>query len=403
MSLNTHQIIFSIVFIYIVTFAPSFLLPPNVQSSLNYLNVLLLVIYVIARSGGLLVSPFLNSIFIMSLVTLTLGETVNKISIYLPLFITFGIVTYDYVMKYGVDKVNVLVHSFIFLGMFQMAVVYFQMGNIPNFDSYYGGWLYTGGFSLGITKGGLGFFGVISLLWFLARKKYLGVLLCLALFYPVFLSSRLIGVVGALIVCLHLFLTNIKLGSNSNKGAFAFFGVWCVIFTGIFYSIYIADNFDRLPSYAVGYDVMLETGNLFGLGFRNYQYYIIDNFDRLNITYSSLMPVNMTEFYTSGESIYADSFASYGVLGVFICIIYNVILLANLRIYFKLTNVEKWFVLVWALFVFGGVAQDFTSTNGIFYIIFGVNVALLKKYGSTPIKKCGPTPAKKLDEKCFSV
>jgi hypothetical protein len=377
MLLTATKIVFLTILAILLPFLPSFVMPANIQSMFNYIPILFLFLYIFARGGRLLHTGFLNTAFIFSIITLVFGESVNIVSVYLPFFILFGLVIYDYTMNKGVEKAHTLVNIFIFIGCFQMFVVYFQMGNIPEIGSYYGGWLYQGGFNLGITKGGLGFFGIISLFWLIVQKRYLYAVLLLLLFHPVFLSSRLISFVGVLLISMHFFLKfNLKL----NKGLIAFIGIWGVILVGILYYIFIKDSFDRLPSYSVGFDVIIETGNFFGLGFRNYQYYIIDNFDRLNETYSYLMPSLMTYFYTSAESMYADSFASYGVLGIILLIIYNIVLLKNLKLYSRFTKVEKWFVLLWALFVWGGVAQDFTAANAIFYIILGVNIALLDKY-----------------------
>jgi len=376
MLLTTNKIVFLIVLTLIISFLPNFVFPVSLQSAFNYISVSFLFLYIFARGGKLLHTGYLNTVFIFSIVTLVFAESVNLVSVYLPFFILFGLIIYDHTMNKGVEKVYALVNIFMFVGLFQMLVVYFQMGNIPDIGSYYGGWLYQGGFELGITKGGLGFFGIISLFWLIVQKKYLYAVLLLLLFHPVFLSTRLISFVGVLLVLMHFFLKfNLK-----HNGLIAFIGIWGLILVGILYYIFIKDAFDRLPSYGVGFDAITETENLFGLGFRNYQYYIIDNFDRLNETYSYLMPSLMTEFYTSAESMYADSFASYGILGIVLLVIYNIVLLKNLKLYSKFTKVEKWFVLVWALFVWGGVAQDFTAANAIFYIILGVNIALLNRY-----------------------
>ena len=375
-----NKIIFLTILATILTLTPKFVMPMNIQSLFNYISALFLLLYIIAREGRLLYTSFLSIIFIFSLITLIFGESINMVSLYLPVFILYGVIVYDYTRNKGVEKAYILVNIFIFIGCFQMFVVYFQMGGIPDIGTYYGGWLYQGGFHLGITKGGLGFFGLISLLWFILQKRYIYSLLFLLLFYPVFIESRLIGVVGILVITIHLYLIYIKSYLKLNKGLIAFVGGWLFILTGIFYTIFVTDSFDRLPSYVIGYDVVIETGNLFGLGFRNYQYYIIDNIDRLNETYSYLMSKNMMEYYSSAESTYADSVASYGILGVILLIMYNMVLLKNLKLYSNLTQVERWFVMVWALFVWGGVAQDFSASNAIFYIILGVNVALLNKH-----------------------
>jgi hypothetical protein len=379
MLLTTNKIIFLTVLILILSFLPKFVLPANIQTALNYIPLLFLFLYVIARGGRLLHTGYLNIIFAFSIVTLVFGEFVNIVSVYLPFFILFGLLIYDYTMNKGVEKARTLLNIFMFIGIFQILTVYFQMG-IPDIGSYYGGWLYQGGFDLGITKGGLGFFGMVSLLWLVVQKRYIYALLLLLLFHPVFISSRLISVIGAILIPIHFYLIYIKSHLKLNKGLIAFIAGWGILLTGVFYFIFIKDSFDRLPSYIVGIDVIIETGNIFGLGFRNYQYYIIDNIDRLNETYSYLMPKNMSEYYTSAESMYADGFASYGILGIIILIIYNIVLLKNLKFYSRFTKVEKWLVLVWALFVWGGVAQDFTAANALFYIILGVNVALLNKY-----------------------
>lgn len=380
MLLTTNKIVFLTILTLIISILPNFVLPVSLQSAFNYMSVSFLFLYIFARGGKLLHTGYLNTVFIFSIITLVFAESVNLVSVYLPFFILFGLIIYDHTMNKGVEKVYALVNIFMFVGLFQMLVVYFQMGNIPDIGSYYGGWLYQGGFELGITKGGLGFFGIISLLWLVVQKRYFYALLLLLLFHPVFISSRLISVVGAIVISIHFYLIYLKLDLKLNKGLIAFVCGWGILFIGVFYFIFIKDAFDRLPSYGVGFDVITETENLFGLGFRNYQYYIIDNFDRLNETYSYLMPSLMTEFYTSAESMYADSFASYGILGIVLLIIYNIVLLKNLKLYSKFTKVEKWFVLVWALFVWGGVAQDFTAANAIFYIILGVNIALLNRY-----------------------
>lgn len=380
MLLTTNKIVFLTVLILIITFLPKFVLPANIQSAFNYISVLLLFLYVFARGGKLLHTGFLNTAFIFSIITLVFGEHVNISSVYFPFFILFGIIIYDYTMKKGIEKAHTLVNIFMFIGFFQMLAVYFQMGNIPDIGSYYGGWLYQGGFDLGITKGGLGFFGMVSLLWLVVQKRYIYAFLLLLLFHPVFISSRLISVIGAIIIPIHFYLIYLKSDLKLNKGLIAFIGGWGLLLTGVFYYIFIKDAFDRLPSYIVGYDVIIETGNLFGLGFRNYQYYIIENINRLNETYSYLMPAGMPGYYTSAESTYADSFASYGMLGIILLIMYNIVLLKNLKLYSRFSKVEKWFVLIWALFVWGGVAQDFTAANALFYIILGVNVALLDKY-----------------------
>lgn len=301
----------------------------------------------------------------------------------MPVFILYGLIFYDCCIRKGVEGIDTLVKIFIFLGLFQLSIIYYIMG-LPEFGSYYGGWIYNAkkivGQELGITKGGLSFFGTVSLLWFIIKKKYFFALLFFTIFSPVLIESRTILVTFIIILTIHFFIiSKIKIG-KINKGLISFFLGWTTMLTGILYSIFVLENFDRLPSYIIGYDVINETGNLFGLGFRNYQYYIIENIDRLNENYSYLMPSIMTSFYTSAESMYSDSFASYGILGITILIIYNLVLFKSFKQYFKLTNNEKWFVMIWALFVWGGVAQDFTSANGFFYLVLGINIALLKKY-----------------------
>ena len=348
-------------------------LPPlvgNINSHANY-AVTLLVGFAALLSMRQIVLPWpIFVVLIASLLNVTLSTfgSIYYSAIYFS-FVCSALVAYNSDRRYGFAHPE-WVAATLFVGAIGQMLFLYATAGIPSMDSYFGGWVFQG-YPFGITKASLGVFASLCVLWALAHSRYLTFLALLILFSPLFLSTRTISVVLVLLVAAHL------LGRISKSGSYIGPLCWGLMLATIAGTVF-AGTFDRLPSYAIGLDLLLST--FWGIGHRQYAPFIYENFDALNAYYQHLMSPGITQVFIGAESMYADLLATHGVLSIPIFGAFFYTMAATFRSYRRMTAFERWVTLTWAFLMLGGIAQDLTHLNFLFYLIFGLAVSAAYKY-----------------------